>query len=306
MKKAFALCLAAVLVLRMTTETFAEGRTFGACCTADSPFFTAINDTIRAVIEVNGDTLITMTSERDQAKQIAQVNNLIARGIDALFLIPVDGDEVTPALLACREAGIPVINLGADVSDEDLVACTVAFDNKSAGRLCAEDLLRRIEGGKVAVLGNSAIKSDLERITEFERVISGNAGFSIAARGDTLGKRETAEAAMRDIIREFPDLAAVMCISDTVALWAVPVLKEAGMEGRVLIYGVNGSPEAKRAVRDGLMTGTAVQSARAIAHTAVAEANKVLGSKEVEKHTWIPTLIVTRDNLRDFFIDGWQ
>ncbi|MCR5347576.1 MAG: sugar ABC transporter substrate-binding protein [Fretibacterium sp.] len=306
MKKAVALCLAAVLVLSMTTGVFAEGRTFGVCCTTDSPFFTAMNDTIRAVLEINGDTVITLNSERDQAKQIAQISELIARGIDALFLIPVDGEGVTPALLACREAGIPVINLDAPIHDENLVACTVASDNKSAGRLCAEDLLHRVEGGKIAVLGNSTLKSDLERITEFERVIGMNTGFSIAARADTLGKRETAEAAMRDIIREFPDLAAVMCISDTVALWAVPVLKEAGMEGRVLIYGVNGSPEAKRAVRDGLMTGTAAQSARGIAHTAVAEANKVLGSKKVEKHTWIPTLIITRDNLQDFFIDGWQ
>ena len=306
MKRIAALFLTAVFVLSLNTASFAEGRKFGACYITNSPFFTAVNDTIKAVLEVKGDTLITLDPERDLAKQISQIKELIDQGIVALFLTPVDGEGITPALLACKEAGIPVINVDSAVRNEDLVASIIATDNLSAGRLCGEDLLHRIEGGKIAILENSTAKTGLDRTTAFEDVIRKNSAFTIAARGDSRGKRDTAEAVMKDIIREVPDLAAVMCVSDSVALGAVEALKEAGAAGHVLVYGVNGSPEAKRAVKDGLMAATAGQSARGIAHTAVGVAFDVLDGKKVEKLIGIPTLLITADNLHEFFLDGWQ
>ena len=307
MKKAVALCLAAVLVLSLAAGAFAEGRKFGACYITNSPFFIAVNDTIKAVIEEeNGDTLITLDPERDQEKQIRQINDLIAQGIAALFLTPVDGEGITPALLACREAGIPVINVDSAVQEEDLVTCIIASDNHAAGQFCGEDLLSRIKGGKIAILENSTAKTGFDRIAAFEEAVKDRPDFTIAIRGDSRGKRDIAESVMKDILQKVPDIAAVMCVSDSVALGAVAALKEAGALGRVLVYGVNGSPEAKKAIRDGIMTGTAGQSARNIGHIAASIAYRALDGKQVEKYISAPVLMINADNLHEFFLDGWQ
>ncbi|MBR1672442.1 MAG: sugar ABC transporter substrate-binding protein [Fretibacterium sp.] len=308
MKRTVALCLTltAALVLCLTAASSARGRRFGASYIADSPFFIAVNDTIRAVLEDNGDTLITLYPNRDQAQQIRQIEELIAQHIDALFLTPVDWQGVAQALAECKAAGIPVINIDAPVYDEELVAGHVASDNLAAGQACAQDLLNRLRGGQIAVLGNSTARTGLERVTTFETAVGANPAFSIVARGDSQGTRGTAKTVMADIIHSYPDIAAVMCISDSVALGAIEALKDAGMAGRVLVYGVNGSPEAKRAISRGEMTGTAGQSARSIGHIAVGMAYRVLDGEKIEKHALAPVLMITAENLNEFFLDGWQ
>ena len=98
MKKAVVLCLAAALVLSLAAGVSAEGRKFGACYITNSPFFIAVDDTIRAVLASRGDTLITLDPERNQEKQNRQIKELVSQGISALFLTPVEGEGVTPAL----------------------------------------------------------------------------------------------------------------------------------------------------------------------------------------------------------------
>ena len=306
MKKTVAFCLTAALILSLAGGAFAKGRKFGACYITNSPFFVAVNDTIKAAVEENGDTLITLDPERNLEKQIAQIRDLLAQGIAALFLTPVEGEGITPALLACKEAGVPVINVDSAVRNEDLVECIIASDNHAAGQFCGEDLLARLQGGKIAILENSTAKTGHDRIEAFEGVIGKNPALNIAVRGDTRGKRDAARAVMKDIIRDVPDLAAVMCVSDSVALGAVEALEEAGALGRVLVYGVNGSPEAKRAIKDGAMTGTAGQSARNIGHIATSVAYRAVDGKKVDKYISAPVLMITVDNLNTFFLDGWQ
>lgn len=87
-------------------------------------------------------------------------------------MCPVDWEKITPALEALKEADIPVINIDTQVKDTDLIDAYVGSDNKNAGFLCGEDLMKqRPDGGRIVILECPSMNSINERITGFEEAV---------------------------------------------------------------------------------------------------------------------------------------
>lgn len=307
MKKLFVLLLAVSLIISSACVAGAQGKKFGATyMTMNNPFFGVMNDAIKAAVEANGDTLITLDPALDPVKQISQIEDMVAQGVDAIFLNPVDWQAVAPGLMAAHEAGIPIINVDAAVYDEDYVACIVASDNLSAGLLCAEDMLKRLpKGGKAIILGHPTTKTGIDRIAKFKETIEAHPEFTIAAEDSSEGQLEIAMPKMENIIQAHPDMAVVMCVNDPTARGVIQALKAANMKN-VLIYGVDGSPDAKKAIKEGDMTGTAAQSPINIGKIGVEMAYKILAGEKVEKHVPVPVQLITAENVDQFGLDGWQ
>ncbi len=304
MKKFLVLFL---VVLVAVSPAAAQGKKFGATyMTMNNPFFGVMNDAIKAAVEANGDTLITLDPALDPVKQISQIEDMVAQGVDAIFLNPVDWQAVAPGLLAAHEAGIPIINVDAAVYDEQYVACIVASDNLAAGLVCAEDMLKRLpKGGKAVILGHPTTKTGIDRIANFKKTIEAHPEFTIAQEDSSEGQLEIAMPKMENIIQAVPDMAVVMCVNDPTALGTIQALRAANMKG-VLVYGVDGSPDAKKMIKEGLMTGTAAQSPINIGKIGVEMAYKVLAGEKVEKHVPVPVQLITAENVDSFGVDGWQ
>jgi ribose transport system substrate-binding protein len=111
---------------------------------------------------------------------------------------------------------------------------------------------------------------------------------------------------MENIIQAVPDMAVVMCVNDPTALGTIQALRAANALEGVLIYGVDGSPDAKKMIKDGMMTGTAAQSPINIGKIGVEMAYKLLAGEKVEKHVPVPVQLITAENVDSFGVDGWQ
>ena len=307
MKKLFVLVAVLAILVCSFSPAFAQGKKFGATyMTMNNPFFGVMNDAIKAEVEKNGDTLITLDPALDPVKQISQIEDMVAQGVDAIFLNPVDWQAVAPGLMAAHEAGIPIINVDAAVYDEDYVACIVASDNLAAGQVCGEDMLKRLpKGGKAIILGHPTTKTGIDRIAKFKEIIAAHPEFTIAQEDSSEGQLEIAMPKMENIIQAHPDMAVVMCVNDPTARGVIQALKAANMKG-VLIYGVDGSPDAKKAIKEGDMTGTAAQSPINIGKIGVEMAYKILAGEKVEKHIPVPVQLITAENVDSFGVDGWQ
>ncbi|MBQ3449519.1 MAG: sugar ABC transporter substrate-binding protein [Synergistaceae bacterium] len=307
MKKLFVLVAVLAILACSFSPAFAQGKKFGATyMTMNNPFFGVMNDAIKAEVEKNGDTLITLDPALDPVKQISQIEDMVAQGVDAIFLNPVDWQAVAPGLMAAHEAGIPIINVDAAVYDEDYVACIVASDNLAAGQVFGEDMLKRLpKGGKAIILGHPTTKTGIDRIAKFKEIIEAHPEFTIAAEDSSEGQLEIAMPKMENIIQAHPDMNVVMCVNDPTARGVIQALKAANMKG-VLIYGVDGSPDAKKAIKEGDMTGTAAQSPINIGKIGVEMAYKILAGEKVEKHIPVPVQLITAENVDEFGVDGWQ
>ena len=96
--------------------------TFGfSCITMENPYFITLEQSLRDTLEAEGHTLITNDPDLDVNQQIDQIDAMIADGIDAIFLCPVDWNKITPALENLRDAGVKIINIDSEVKEFDYV-----------------------------------------------------------------------------------------------------------------------------------------------------------------------------------------
>ena len=283
-------------------------RVFGATyMTMVNPFFVALDDGIREIVEARGDKLVSYDPGSDQFRQIDQVEELIRMGVDAIFLNPVDHRLVKPALEAARKAGIPVINVDAPVADLDLVACLVCSDNVRAGQLIAEDLVARLPRARIALIEHLGARSAIDRTVGFLGVLDAKgSAYSIVARNSSDGNIEQALVAMETILRTGARVDAVFATNDPMATGAVAALESAGAAAGVLVYGVDGAPYAKKLVAEGRMAATAAQSPVEIGRAAAEAAYRILSGEGTKKQILIPVSLIDSSNISAYGFEGWQ
>lgn len=288
-------------------ETDMEYRFGFTCIDMSNPYFNSLQLSIETELSDQGYTLISKDAALDSDLQIQQIQELIDAQVDAVFLCPVDWEEIEPAVQALKEAEIPIVNIDTQVKNIDEVDAFVGSDNKNAGYLCGEDLIERCpNGGRVVILECPTMNSINERITGFEEAIA-NQGFEIVARIDTQGDLEQSRIAMESLLKEHSDIDAIMCGNDQSALGALVSLGVAQRE-EILIYGVDGSPDLKKELEksETAIAGTAAQSPINIGRTAVATALAILSGEDYEKFTFEQTFFINQKNVELYGIDGWQ
>lgn len=298
----------AVIEEEDTKEEGKDSYVFGySSAKMEESYYEILKESIKDEIEGKGDTFIVKNPENNVEVQNQQLLEMIEEGVDAVFLCPVDWEQVTPALEALKEAGIPVVNIDAQVKDKNLISAYVGSDNKNAGAVCGEDLISKLpEGGKVVILESQSQSVINARITGFEETIK-NKGFEVAARADVQGSREIAKETMLQILSEHEQIDAVMCGNDEIALGVQEAAKQLGVTG-FLIYGSDGSPELRKELvkSDSLIEGAGMQSPIRIGKEAASLGISILKKEKYEDTTYIETFFINKENVEMYGIDGWQ
>ena len=94
------------------------GKIFGyTCMDGTNPFFVTLEGAIREVVESHGDQLISMDPANDSNTQVNQIEDLISRGIEMMFVNPVDADGIIPGLDMLKDADIPMFGFDTEVGD---------------------------------------------------------------------------------------------------------------------------------------------------------------------------------------------
>lgn len=305
-RKLVALIAVALMAILLCSAT-AEGLTFGATYwTLNNPYFLALEAGIRAEVEANGDELITYDPQGDVTMQISQMEDLIAQGVDLIFLNPAEWQGIRPALDSAQRAGIPIIVVDTPVYDSDMVLCTVWSDNYKAGKLCAEDMFSKLEGGNIIILDLPTDKSAIDRYTGFYDAVTANGNFTILDTHNGEGSTEGSMPVMEDMIQAFGDeINVAFGINDPSAMGIVSALEAANMKN-VLVYAVDGSPDGKAMVAEGKLAGTAAQFPEEMGKVAAQQAYKALAGEEIPAEILIDVEMVNADTLPNYTIDGWK
>jgi len=150
-----ALTAATLAALGVTAS--AEGRKIGyTCMDGTNPFFVALENSIKEVVEANGDELVSMDPANDSNKQIDQIEDMISKGVELCFVNPVDADGIIPGLDMLKEADIPMFGFDTQVGDMSYLVSYAGSDNYNAGYVCGKDLAEKIpEGGDIPGCGDT-------------------------------------------------------------------------------------------------------------------------------------------------------
>lgn len=281
----------------------------GVYMTLNNPFYQIIDTEMRSLIEANNGVLLTRNPSLNAERQQEQILELVDLGAKAIFVNPVDVDNIAPALIKAREKNVKIIAIDTNFPDNNLADCTIVSDNYLAGMQCGQHLLAHRSSAHIALLTHQQAMSAQERIDGFRNAIKDKSEFQVVATEDCLGQLELAMPAMEKILQEHPEVDVVMALNDPAAMRAVAALQHAGRLSGTSVYGVDGSPDVKEMIANGAITATAGQEPRKIGILAVESAFRLLGMKNslpqrlnIDQYNdqsviALPTILLTRDNL---------
>ena len=300
--------LFALLLQAKVAQDRRKPRIFGSTyMTMNNPYFSALNESIREIVEANGDILITRDPAQDQQRQNQQILEMIDQGMSVLFANAADWTEIGPALTACEEAGVAVFVVDTNVEDRQNVISVIQSDNYRAGVLVAQDLMKKMpRGGDIVLMNHYNVYSTVERRQGFLDTIAGRPEYRIVGETHNTSEIEVATSEMNRFLEDGLRFDAIFGNNDPTALGALAAIQMNGIQDPILIYGVDGSPDVKSMIDRGLIEGTAAQYPIRMGQVAAETAYRYLNGEEVEPEILTPVTMITKNNLNEFDIGGWQ
>jgi ribose transport system substrate-binding protein len=193
--------------------------------------------------------------EGDEQGQLSIVQNLINKKYNALLLSPISDGNLVPGVEDAKEANIPVVNVNDGlIANADVFVGPKAIQN---GELAAEWISNKLGGkGQVAiVIGMPKAFAARQRTAGFEQYMAANAkDIEIVAKQNADWDRSKAKDLADTWIKQYPDLKAIFCNNDTMALGVVEAVKASGKD--ILVVGVDGIGEAYDSIRNGDLDAT--------------------------------------------------
>jgi ribose transport system substrate-binding protein len=207
--------------------------------------------------------LVLTDAQGQTSKQVSDVEDLIARRVDAIFLAPREYEGLAPALQAAKEAKIPVFLIdreAAGTPGEDYVAF-IGSNFVEEGKRAAEWLIKQTNGkaGIVELTGTAGASVARDRSQGFNDEIKSHPDMKIIATQTGDFNRATAQKVMENIIESLGNqITAVYAHNDEMALGAIQALKAAGRKpGQdVIIVSVDGERAALESVIAGDLGAT--------------------------------------------------
>ena len=205
--------------------------------------------------------IVVTDGQGDAGKQSADVDDLIARGIDVLLLTPLTADELTPAAERALAEGIPVVTMDRAVNAE--VTQHIGADNALIGETAAQFIAGTVLGGEggsiIEIQGVLGASATTDRHDAFVAWLEENApDVEIVESQTGEYRREPALVFMNDMLQRFGEgeFDVVYAHNDEMALGAVQALETAERQDEVEVVGIDGQNEAIQAIADGRMAAT--------------------------------------------------
>lgn len=285
-----------------------EARKIGASyMTYNNPFYTVVNNEVSKIVKQHGDTLITLDPAMSLKKQKEQIQYLINEQVDALIITPVDYKGLKDTLKKVYEAHIPVVVVDTQVQDDKYVTYSIVSDNYDAGVQCAKDMMSKLDHAKIVLVQHSKAQSGYLRIKGFLDTIKNNANYQVVKRIECQGQLEIAMPKMEKWIESCTDFDVVMCLNDPSALGVMAALSSKGILDDKYVYGIDGTPDAKRQIEEGKMTGTVAQYPRTFGKKAARMVYRIFAQKKIKpKHEVYPVKLITKENIQDYSLEEWQ
>ncbi len=279
---------------------------------------------IKAALEAAGATYVSADAQSSSAKQLSDVESLIAQGADALIILAQDASAIGPAVQAAANEGIPVV--AYDRLIEDSRAFYLTFDNVEVGRMQARAVLAvQPEGNYVMIKGSPTDpNADFLRGGQQEVLQAGidSGAITIVDEAYTDGwLPANAQRNMEQILTANDNnVDAVVASNDGTAGGVVAALTAQGMEG-IPVSGQDGDHAALNRVASGTQTVSVWKDARdlgyaagqvAVAMASGAPMSTVIGSEEwtspggtAMTSLFLAPVPITADNLSVVTDAGW-
>jgi len=271
--------------------------------TLNNPWFVVLAESAADRAKELGYDATIFDSQNNTAKEAEHFENLIAAGYDAILFNPTDADGSVSNVKRAKASGIPTFCIDREVNALDGPVSQIISDNFSGCVELGIYFVRQLEkkGKYVELLGLVGDNNTWNRSNGFHSVVDHFPDLEMVAQQSADFDRSKAMEVLESIMQSHPDIDAVFCGNDAMAMGAYQALVSAGKQDSVKVFGFDGAKDVMDAIKDGKIEATAMQSPKFMAQKAAEFADKYLnGQTDISKKTPIEVEVVNASNIDRF------
>lgn len=310
MQKIFRPLLALALTLFVqTTFSFAADQPAAkqkiavVISTLNNPWFVVLGESAKArAVELGYDATI-FDSQNDTAKEASHFENLIAAGYKAVLFNPTDANGSVANVQKAKAAGVPVFCIDREINSTNAATAQMLSDNYSGCVAIGQHFVKIVgkEAKYAELLGLVGDNNTWNRSKGFHSVVDRFPGLKMVAQQSADFDRAKGLEVFESILQKNPDIAAVFCGNDAMAMGAYQALVAAGKADKVKVFGFDGADDVVKLIAEKKIAATGMQFPKVMAQKAAEFADEYIkGKRDFQQKIPVKVELVTPENVSKF------
>ena len=269
----------------------------------NNPWFVVLGESAAQRARELGYTAQIFDSQNNSAKEAEHFDNIIAMGYDAILFNPTDADGSVLNVKRAKTAGIPTFCMDREINSRDAATTQLLSDSFSGCVKLGQYFVRQVgkKGNYVEILGIVGDNNTWNRSNGFHSVVNEFPELKMVAQQSADSDPNKAMDVMESIMQANPQIDAVFCGNDAMALGAYQAVLAAGKADKVKIFGFDGSKDAIDAIAAGKIMATVMQFPVLMARTSADLADQYIkGKRDFSNKTPVEVVLVTSDNVSKY------
>ena len=279
----------------------------------DDNFLTVLRNGIQAQADTAGLSVQIEDAQDDVAKQLDQINNFIASGVDAIIVNPVDTSATQAMSDAAAAAGVPLVYVNRQPINVDTLPDNQAFVASNESESSRQGFIEQCNQWKAAgkdevsvyvlqgQLSNQAAVQRTQNYTDVMEAGECAVKVNVIDMQTANWSRDEAQNLMTNWLSTGAAFDGVLANNDEMALGAIQAMKASGIDmGSVIVSGVDATQDALASMQAGELDITVFQNAAAQGGGALDAAVKLTAGEAVEQKVYVPFELVTPANIENY------
>ncbi len=275
--------------------------------TLNNPWFVVLKDAARARAEELGYQADVFDSQNSPATEASHFDTIIDGKYAAILFNPTDAQGSIASVQRAKDAGIPTFCMDREISASDVAVSQVLSDNFSGCVALGEYFVRRLgeKGTYVELLGLLGDNNTKNRSDGFHSVVDNYPGLKMLAQQSADFDRTKAMEVMESLLQAHPDINAVFCGNDAMAMGAHRAIVAAGKDKQVMVFGFDGAKDVIDEIRAGRIVATGMQFPKTMAKMAAESADQYLkGKRDSPQKVPVAVELVSAENIEQYTAYG--
>jgi len=271
--------------------------------TLNNPWFVVLGETAADRARELGYEATIFDSQNNSAKEAEHFENIIAAGYHAVLFNPTDAEGSVANVKRAKDAGIPTFCMDREINSLDAATAQIMSDNFSGCVELGQYFVRQLgkKGKYVELLGLVGDNNTWNRSNGFHSVVDDFPEIEMVAQQSADFDRNKAMEVLESIMQSQPDIDAVFCGNDAMAMGAWQAVSAAGKGDEIKVFGFDGAADVIDAIAADKVAATAMQYPKLMAQKAAEFADKYIkGDRDFEKKIPIAVELVTAENIDKF------
>jgi ribose transport system substrate-binding protein len=271
--------------------------------TLNNPWFVFLAETAAAKAKALGYETKIFDSQNSTATEADHFENILVGDFCAILFNPTDADGSIANVKKAKEKGVPVFCMDREINAKGIAVSQILSDGYAGSVEIAKYFVETVgkKGSYVELLGITGDNNTKARSTGFHSVVDNYADLKMVGQQSANFDQNKGMEVMESMLQANPDIVAVFCGNDAMALGAYQALVAAGKDKQVKVFGFDGADDAIKSIKANKLTATGMQFPKVMAEKAAEFADAYYnGKRDFDEKIPVAVELVNAKNIDNY------